>query len=86
MATKDATLLVHQGLAKALNGRDALLGTMFDANKYNIMEKAHSAILVCLGDEVLREVSKETTAVGLWLKLETLYMKNKLYTVTPQIS
>jgi hypothetical protein len=71
---KMRALLVHQGLAKALNGKDAMLGTMSYSNKDNIMEKAHSAILLCLGDEVLGEVSKETIAAGLWLKLETLYM------------
>ena len=45
--------------------------------------KAHSAIQLCLADEVLREVADEDTAVGLWLKLESLYMTkfliNKLY-------
>src|SRR3954468_16946000 len=31
-----------------------------------------------LGDKVLRNVSKETTASGLWVKLESLYMTNSL--------
>uniref|UniRef100_A0A803Q6K9 GAG-pre-integrase domain-containing protein n=1 Tax=Cannabis sativa TaxID=3483 RepID=A0A803Q6K9_CANSA len=48
-----------------------------------IQNKAHSAILLSLGDEVLREVSSVETAVGLWKKLASIYLKkslaNKLY-------
>lgn len=40
--------------------------------------KAHSVILLNLGDEVLREVAEEESAVGLWKKLETLYLKKSL--------
>lgn len=42
--------------------------------------KAHSAILLCLGNRVLREVAKETSVVAVWLKLEALYMTNSLAT------
>ncbi|KAH9733855.1 hypothetical protein KPL71_017172 [Citrus sinensis] len=55
-----------------------------------INNKAHSTIILHLSDEVLREVSKEKTASGLWEKLKELflkkslakrlYMKRKLYT------
>lgn len=41
-------------------------------------EKAHSMILLSLSDEVLYEVSEETTAAGLWLKLEKLYLTKSL--------
>jgi len=41
-------------------------------------EKAHSTILLCLSDEVIIEVADETTASGLWNKLETLYMTKSL--------
>ncbi|KAL8523239.1 hypothetical protein ACS0TY_013272 [Phlomoides rotata] len=48
-----------------------------------MMEKAHIAIILCLGDKALREVSKELTAKGVWDKLESLYMvktlANRLY-------
>ena len=50
-----------------------------------------SAILLSLGDEVLREVSGETQALPFWEKFQVLYMKeslanrlylkNKLYTL-----
>lgn len=42
------------------------------------MEQAYSAIQLCLFDEVLRKVIKETTTTRLWKKLETLYMTKSL--------
>ncbi|GJT30755.1 retrovirus-related pol polyprotein from transposon TNT 1-94 [Tanacetum coccineum] len=49
----------------------------------DVYKKAHSALLLCLDNKVLREVNKEDSATGVWLKLETLYMTkslaNKLY-------
>src|ERR1051325_3627911 len=48
------------------------------AEKTTIIEKAHNAILLSLGDKVLRQVTKETTTVGLWVKLESLYMTKSL--------
>ncbi|GJZ22327.1 retrovirus-related pol polyprotein from transposon TNT 1-94 [Tanacetum coccineum] len=51
--------------------------------KAELNKKAHSAVILCLGNKVLREVTGETTAAGVWTKLETLYMTkslaNKLY-------
>ncbi|GKB78411.1 hypothetical protein Tco_0945306 [Tanacetum coccineum] len=40
--------------------------------------KAHSAVILCLGNKILREVTGETTAAGVWTKLETLYMPKSL--------
>ncbi|GKC41626.1 retrovirus-related pol polyprotein from transposon TNT 1-94, partial [Tanacetum coccineum] len=49
----------------------------------DVYKKAHSALLLCLDNKVLREVNKEDSAAKVWLKLETLYMTkslaNKLY-------
>ena len=66
-------LLIHQGLEDALK--------RMGASQYHVrsrqevlMEKAHSAIILSLGDKVLRKVSKEKIAVGVWSKLEGLYM------------
>jgi len=36
--------------------------------------KGEGAIVLCLGDNVLREVAKEPTAASIWAKLESLYM------------
>nr|GEV06648.1 retrovirus-related Pol polyprotein from transposon TNT 1-94 [Tanacetum cinerariifolium] len=51
--------------------------------KAELNKKAHSAVSLCLGNKVLREVTGETTTAGVWSKLETLYMTkslaNKLY-------
>ncbi|GKA11831.1 retrovirus-related pol polyprotein from transposon TNT 1-94 [Tanacetum coccineum] len=51
--------------------------------KAALMKKAYSTLILCLGDWVLREVTKETTTVGIWTKLTSLYMtkslENKLY-------
>ena len=38
----------------------------------DVMKKAYSAILLNLGDEVLREVTKEKSAKVVWDKLEDL--------------
>ncbi|GJT06725.1 hypothetical protein Tco_0841187 [Tanacetum coccineum] len=51
--------------------------------KAELNKKAHSAVILCLGNKVMREVTEEMTATGVWSKLETLYMRkslaNKLY-------
>ncbi|GJX63193.1 retrovirus-related pol polyprotein from transposon TNT 1-94 [Tanacetum coccineum] len=78
-------LLIQHGWEAAL---DPFPETMADAEKTkalktNVYKKAHSALLLCLDNKVLREVNKEDSAAGVWLKLETLYMTkslaNKLY-------
>ena len=48
---------------------------MFDEENDEPMEKLHSVILLCLGNEVLCEVAKEDTIAKLWLKLKRLYDK-----------
>ena len=51
---------------------------MFDEENDELMEKAHSTILLCLGNGVLREVAEKYTATKLWLRLESLYMTKSL--------
>jgi len=41
-------------------------------------DKAVSAIILFLGDKVLREVARETTAVSMWNNLDSLYMIKSL--------
>nr|GEY15600.1 retrotransposon protein, putative, Ty1-copia subclass [Tanacetum cinerariifolium] len=48
------------------------------ALKRDVYKKAHSVLLLCLDNKMLREVNKEYYAVGVWLKLETLYMTKSL--------
>ena len=66
---KMRALLVHQGLEEALKGISGLPETMSDQDKKVLMEKAHSAIMLSLGDKVLRKVLKEKTVAGVWTKL-----------------
>ncbi|KAH9771320.1 hypothetical protein KPL71_012662 [Citrus sinensis] len=49
-----------------------------DEDLSDVLDKAHSAIILSLGDGVLREVSGEITAAGLWKKLEDLYTKKSM--------
>ncbi|GJS03622.1 retrovirus-related pol polyprotein from transposon TNT 1-94 [Tanacetum coccineum] len=76
------------------HGCDAALKTLpsdIKAGKMaGLKKKAYSTLILCLGDYVLREVTKETTVTGIWTKLNSLYMtkslanrlypKKKLYT------
>ncbi|KAL8549463.1 hypothetical protein ACS0TY_008341 [Phlomoides rotata] len=82
---KMKALLVHQGLADALKGDSGESSTTdgeessSDAvERSKMMEKVHSAIILCLGDKALREVSKESADKGVWDKLKSLYMVKTL--------
>ena len=88
---KMKAVLVQQGCSAALEGEEKLPTNLKAEEKTDILAKAHSAILLSLTDEVLREVVDETTAAGLWKKLESkfqkksltnrLYQKQRLYTL-----
>ncbi|GJT25600.1 hypothetical protein Tco_0895537 [Tanacetum coccineum] len=77
---KMRALLIQHGCEAAL---EVLPADMEAEAKAELNKKAHSAVILCLGNKVLREVTGETTAAGVWTKLETLYMTkslaNKLY-------
>ncbi|GJW85083.1 hypothetical protein Tco_0158228 [Tanacetum coccineum] len=80
-------LMVQQGCDAALK---TLPADIEEGEKAALMKKAYSTLILCLGDRVLREVTKETTAAGIWTKLTSLsmtkslenrlYLKKKLYT------
>ncbi|GJZ86393.1 zinc finger, CCHC-type containing protein [Tanacetum coccineum] len=84
---KMRVLLIQHGCEAAL---EVLPMDMEAEAKAELNKKAHSIIILCLGNKVLREVTGETTAAEVWSKLKTLYMtkslanklylKNKLYT------
>lgn len=83
--------LVLQGIEKALAGEAKLPNSLSTIEKKDMLDKAHSTLILSLADKVLREVSKEKTAAAVWHKLENLYMtkslatrlhlKQKLYTI-----
>ncbi|EOY34202.1 Uncharacterized protein TCM_041944 [Theobroma cacao] len=75
---KMCALLVQQGLLKALKEKEHLLSNLSNGEKDNLMEKAHSAILLALSDEVIREVTDEESAIAVWLKLKSIYMTKSL--------
>lgn len=69
-------ILIQQVLDQALKREQAMEG----ASKEMIqnLAKVQSAIILCLGDKPLREVSKEDSAAAMWTKLESLYMTKSL--------
>ena len=71
-------LLVQQGVVDALLGEEKMSNTFSNDKKKDILAKAHSLIILSLGDKVLREVSKEVTSASLWIKLESIYMTKSL--------
>ncbi|RVW85315.1 Retrovirus-related Pol polyprotein from transposon TNT 1-94 [Vitis vinifera] len=75
---KMKALLVQQKCAQAIEEEEKLPVGLTAAEKEEVVSRAHSAILLSLADEVLREVADETTAVGLWRKLESKYQKKSL--------
>nr|GFA98238.1 retrovirus-related Pol polyprotein from transposon TNT 1-94 [Tanacetum cinerariifolium] len=80
---KDTLKDSDAGADKSVEELQVLPADMEAQTKAELNKKAHSAMILCLGNKVLREVTEETTAAGFWSKLETLYMTkslaNKLY-------
>ena len=56
---KMRALLVHHGLEQDLEGEKGLPTTMSAREKKEVLDKAHCALILSLGDKVLRGVSKE---------------------------
>lgn len=75
---KMEAILIQQGCDEALKGESNMPSTLTQAKKKSMIDKARSAIILCLGDKAPREVAKEKTAVGIWAKLESLYMTKSL--------
>jgi len=75
---KIEAVLIQQKCEKALKGEGVLLITMSRVEKIEMVEKARSAIVLCLRDKVLREVAKEPTASLMWSKLKYFYMTKSL--------
>nr|KYP64673.1 Retrovirus-related Pol polyprotein from transposon TNT 1-94 [Cajanus cajan] len=75
---KMEAILIQQGCAEAIKGEEKMSSSLTQKEKTNMIEKARSAIILCLGDKALREVAREKTAAAMWLKLESLYMTKSL--------
>ncbi|GJU34519.1 retrovirus-related pol polyprotein from transposon TNT 1-94 [Tanacetum coccineum] len=81
---KMRALMVQQGCDAAL---ETLPANMEARENADLIKKAYSTLIHCLGDRVLREVTKETIVAGIWTKTymtkslaNRLYLKKKLYT------
>ena len=55
-------LLVQQGYETTMEGEEKVSKNMAVEKKVDILTKAHSAIILCLTYEVLKEVVDQTTA------------------------
>ena len=75
---KMKALLVQQKCLGVTEREEKLHVGLTATEKEEVVSKAHCAILLNLTDEVLREITDETTAVGLWKKLESKYQKKSL--------
>ena len=71
-------LLVQQGLYKALDEVQKNPASMTYSDWEDLDARALSTIQLCLAGKVLFNIVGESTAEGLWKKLETLYMKKYL--------
>jgi len=69
-------LLKEQDIWASLSSQSSKIDkSMLELQK----EKMNSLILLSLSNEVLYEVSKEPSVVGLWLKLDKLFMMKSIY-------
>ncbi|GJV60660.1 retrovirus-related pol polyprotein from transposon TNT 1-94 [Tanacetum coccineum] len=69
---KMRALLIQHGCEAVL---EVLPADMEAQTKTELNKKAHSAVILCLGNKVLREVTGETTTAGVWSKLETFIIQ-----------
>ena len=70
---KMETVSIQQKCAQALKSECALPVTVSQAKKTEMVDKARSDIILCLGD-----IAKEPNAASKWSKLEYLYMTKSL--------
>jgi len=71
-------VLTQQKCVETLKGEAAMLASLTQAEKREMINKAKNAIFLCLGDKVLRDVAMEVTTTSIWAKLESLYMTKSL--------
>jgi len=75
---KMEAILIQHGCAKDLKGEERMSESLSSKEKLEMIDRARSAIILCLGDKALREVAREKIAASMWLKLESLYMTESL--------
>jgi len=75
---KMQVVLTQQKCVEALKGEVALLSTLTQAKKCEMIDKENSAMFLCLKDKILRDVMMEVTAPSMRAKLKSLYMMKSL--------
>ena len=76
---KIRALLIHQGLESALKKDLKTAGSSrSDEKMKHVHNRAHSTLISSLSDSILKEISKEKTALGIWNKIEALCIKKSL--------
>lgn len=75
---KMQTLLVQYNQLETLKGSKKMDVSLMQKEKTTMIEKAHNAIRLSLGDKVIWKVLKDKTITGVWSKLEGLYMTKSL--------
>jgi len=75
MADQDVSPVKATRVMGAASKKDPGVNT---AEMASLEEKAHATIMLCLVDDIITEITDQDTAVGLWLKLESLYMTKSL--------
>ena len=79
---KMKAVLIQQGLAAVLapaeKGKAPAVDEKSQAKMEEMQLKAHSAVILCLGDKVLRDVQECKTAVGILEKLDEVYLAKSL--------
>ncbi|KAL8464368.1 hypothetical protein ACS0TY_034045 [Phlomoides rotata] len=71
---KMKALLTQHGLGDVLVPIDPSASASYQATHKEKQEKAHSTVILCLDNKVLKEVSTEKMAVDVWKKLDSLYL------------
>ena len=67
---KMQAILIQEKCIDALKGEALMPVRLTQIQKTQMVDKARSSIILCLKNKVLRDVSREQTAVVMWEKLE----------------
>lgn len=71
-------ILIQQSCEDVLKSEVLILENLTKLEAILIIIEAKSAIVLCVGDKLLMEITKEKTAKEIWVKFESLYMTKSL--------
>src|SRR4051812_5525188 len=76
--SKMQVILIQDKCINSLKSEALIPAGLTQVQKTEMLDKARSVIIFCLGDKFLREVAREKNAVAMWGKLESLYLTKSL--------